>query len=162
MLSSNRGRCTLPQILAIPIMLALALVAEPLSAQLPPGSVCWGCVDGCRDGLICDGVDDGTFGSNDCAVGDGPVAGRCHCFPSGGVCEGFAQAPDEMQSAEDEALAVFAAGGTLPANGPFYTASRGEHLVLRRKCDDELVGRMAVAEAGAASRSPEPLSRRAG
>ena len=152
MLSSIQVNRGLPLTLAIPLALAMFFVAAPLSAEAPApptGSICWSCVNGCGGGWICDGRGGGIFGSNDCDVGDGPVGDRCHCFPSGGVCEiQTTQAPEETRAMEERALAVLATGGTLPADGLFYYASRGDQLVLRRKCDGNLVGRVAVAEIG--------------
>ena len=158
MLSNTHVHRRLPLILTIPLAIAVLCVAEPLAAQPPPppdGSICWQCIGGCGGGWICDGIEqENRFGSNNCQTGGGPVPGRCHCYPSGGVCEtesdddSIGLAPDETKAMEEVALAVVAAGSMLPADGLFYYASRGDHLVLRRKCGDSIVGQVAVAELG--------------
>lgn len=55
--------------------------------------------------------------------------------------------PFEEQNAElTETLAAIRAGESIPADGPFFYARRGDDFVVRRKCGAAEVARVAIAE----------------
>jgi len=87
--------------------------------------------------------------------GRGPLPGSeiCHCYAKGGVCEG---APDEGNSllVEREALDAVMRNNALPADGLFYVATRGNDLIVRRKCGGKAIGRIVVAADGSRSVAP--------
>ena len=78
----------------------------------------------------------------------------CICGYSGGYCFlRSAMASPDREDLEQEAIAVVAAGRRLPADGLFFTAASAEQdeVVIRWKCDGQLVARLAVAEAATAT-----------
>lgn len=124
-------------------------ISQPSSAAAqtgpPPAGWCLDCSGFCphRGYGECDYTDSG-IGSNECLDDPWDFGGKtyCGCFPSGGVCFTGASA-GELRELESEALDMLASGDMLPANGPFYLASRGEELILRSKCDGRLAAYIA-------------------
>lgn len=49
---------------------------------------------------------------------------------------------------ERAALEMVRSGSMLPADGLYYTANREDDLLVRRKCDGKLIGRIAASELG--------------
>ena len=148
------NRFSLKMMMAFALVVAAACFANPLSAQLPPpgSTACFECMPGCEEGnggRLCDWAGPGRLGGIECVVGSGPLPGNpfCFCTYKGGICEG---ASDDENSllAQRKALDAVRWGEELPADGLFYVATRGEDLIVRRKCGGEAIGRIVVAENG--------------
>ena len=137
--ATTSNRFSLKVIVAFALVISAVCFANPLSAQPPPGStVCFECVDGCESGdggWACDWAGPGRLGGIECRMNGGPLPGSkvCYCYIMGGICEGASDGEDSLLAAR-EALDAVARGNLLPADGLFYVATRGDDLMVRRKC----------------------------
>ena len=126
---------------------AVVLMPEPASAQ------CWRC-DECfwRPGspflLSCHGaiVMGPVLGYTDCHENTPCV---CHLYRNQiGICG--IEENRETAAAQTEqlkkALAAIKAGQSISADGPFIYLRQGADYVVRRRCDAEEMGRVAVAD----------------
>lgn len=147
--TANRIRASLTATLAFVLFLTGTFSADPLSAQDPPptSAVCYACGPGCNGGRMCIPAGGGRYGGKVCKNAGGPefLEDVCHCWPSGGICLGAGEKP---KLARAEALSAVERGRMLPTNGQFYVATRGGHVIVRRKCDGEAIGRVLVAGSG--------------
>ncbi len=75
----------------------------------------------------------------------------CHCWISGGICLG---AGEKTKLARAEALSAVESGRMLRTDGQFYVATRGDQMIVRRKCDGEAIGRVLIAGSGRRSVVP--------
>lgn len=126
---------------------------------------CFTCTAECEfdsSSLSCAVNGDAAIGGNSCRTSvywlDPLETGKgffiCICGYSGGYCFlRSAMASPDREDLEQEAIAVVAAGRRLPADGLFFTAASAEQdeVVIRWKCDGQLVARLAVAEAATAT-----------
>ncbi|MCY3676020.1 MAG: hypothetical protein F4Z31_05410 [Gemmatimonadetes bacterium] len=114
-------------------LLGIAFGGAPAMAQ------CYTCD---LDTDLCAKQADGKFGFSECWVGEGPVSGQGICLPDEGseLCGGFALSPVEEEAATQEVLALVAGGGMLPADTPYFVATQGDRLLVRKKCGGSLVG----------------------
>lgn len=91
---------------------------------------------------LCAHQDEDKFGFSTCWVGEGPVTGQGICLPDedSRLCGGYALTPAEEEAATQEVLALVAGGGMLPADTPYFVATQGDRLLVRKKCGGSLVG----------------------
>ena len=91
----------------------------------------------CRDHVYeaCTWTETGTKKCTTQEQGNGcPIGDTCRDF--GGFCEKPKLA---FGPSRDEAIQVFQNGGMLPAEGGFYVATRGDQLLLRKKCGTQAI-----------------------
>ena len=125
------------------LLAAMVMVGFPLMGiafgGTPAMAQCYTCD---LDTDLCDDQEDDKYGFSKCAVGAGPVEGRGMCLPDEGseLCGGFALSPVEEEAATQEVLALVADGGILPADTPYFVATQGGRLLVRKKCGGSLVG----------------------
>ncbi|MCY4399383.1 MAG: hypothetical protein OXE96_08610 [Gemmatimonadetes bacterium] len=119
-------------------MIALPFVGIALGAT-PAMAQCYTCD---LDTDLCAHQDAGKFGFSTCWVGAGPVIGQGICLPAADsqLCGRSALAPAEEEAATQEALALVASSGKLPADTPYFVGTQGNRLFVRKKCDGSLVG----------------------
>ena len=153
--TANGKRFSLTMGLALALVVAAAHFASPLAAQPPPTTpVCFECGPGCNNGRMCIQARAGKYGGKVCTNSGGPEYAEdvCHCWPTGGVCQGTG--PQGGESAQAEALDAVEDGRMLRTDGLFYVATRGDQLIVRRKCDGKAIGRVLIAEDGGRSAIP--------
>ena len=104
--------------------------------------------------FTCDGADredqdEGNFGFTGCWMGE--VLGKDMCMPRDSeLCEvdgeegGWALSPGEEALENEAVLAMVHRGGMLPADSRYFIATRGDQLVVRKKCGGSLVGVVAL------------------
>lgn len=137
----------------VAMIIALALVGIAV-AQEPAAAQCYTC--DLETSLCAFEEDSDRFGFTTCR--NASFDGEPICLPDSDseLCEGeemWALSPTEEDAATEEALALVASGGMLPADGRYFVAYRSDRLVIRRKCGASLVG-FVVANGAAQEASP--------
>lgn len=129
-------------------IITLALVGIAVG-QEPAAAQCYTC--DLENSLCAFEEDADRFGFTTCR--NASFDGDPICMPDSDseLCEGeemWALSPMEEDAATEEALALVASGGMLPAGGRYFVAYQGDRLVVRRKCGASLVG-LVVANGAA-------------
>ena len=129
--------------------LLFAAVAAAVLAPEGASAQCWYCDDCCfGTGNMCHGDLGAVTGDAFChaiRVGPNCICGSNQpgrCFPDGDEQTAIVDEEGELT----ETIAALKAGKSIPADGFFFYVTRGDQLVIRRKCDVLEVARLEIAE----------------